>query len=69
MDVTVRVPGDGTQTVTVEDGTYGDLLQAVGMSPQEASVLVDGSPVPADQPIAVDHVTVLRLVAGGACQV
>lgn len=65
MEVTVDVPGDGTRTVAVAEGTYGDLLKQVGFSPQEASVLVDGSPVPADRPIDTEHVTVLRLIAGG----
>lgn len=65
MDVTVEVLGEGTQEVTLEDGTYGDLLGAVGLSPHEASVLVDGRPVPEDQPVASSEVTVLRLVQGG----
>lgn len=65
MDVTVTVPGEGERTVTIEEGTYADLLQQVGFSPQEASVLVDGRPVPTDRPIEATEVTVLRLVAGG----
>lgn len=66
MDVAVEVPGEGRQVVSIEEGTYGDLLRAVGFSPQEASILVDGRAVPEDQPIGTDEVTVLRLVAGGA---
>ena len=66
MDVTVEVVGEETQHVTVgDDGTYADLVKAVDLSPHEVSVLVDGTPVPEDQPVAVDRVKVLRLIKGG----
>lgn len=65
MGVTVTVLGDGEHEVDLEDGTYADLLEAVDLSPNEASVLVDGRPVPADEPVTEDAVTVLRLVKGG----
>ncbi|PGF15975.1 hypothetical protein CP556_07485 [Natrinema sp. CBA1119] len=45
--------------------TYADLLRAIDLSPHEVSVLVDGRPVPEDQPVESDHVTVLRLIKGG----
>ncbi|MFA9416149.1 ubiquitin-like small modifier protein 2 [Natrinema sp. HArc-T2] len=45
--------------------TYADLLRAVELSPHEVSVLVDGRPVPEDQPVESEHVTVLRLIKGG----
>ncbi|WP_226482178.1 ubiquitin-like small modifier protein SAMP2 [Natrinema amylolyticum] len=45
--------------------TYADLLREVELSPHEVSVLVDGRPVPEDQPVESDHVTVLRLIKGG----
>lgn len=64
MHVTVEVVGEATREVDVE-GTYADLLDAVGMSQHEASVLVDGRPVPEDQPVDAPSVTVLRLVKGG----
>ena len=64
MHVTVEVVGDATREVDVE-GTYADLLDAIGLSQHEASVLVDGRPVPEDQPVAAPSVTVLRLVRGG----
>ena len=64
MHVTVEVVGEATREVDVE-GTYADLLDAIGMSQHEASVLVDGRPVPEDQPVAAPSVTVLRLVKGG----
>ncbi len=66
MDVTVEIPGAGTRVLSIDGGTYGDLLREVGYSPQEASVVVDGSPVPADREIDAEQVTVLRLIAGGA---
>lgn len=65
MRVTVDVVGEGTHDVEVTEGTYADLLDAVGLSPHEASVLVEGRPVPEDQPIESPTVTVLRLVRGG----
>ncbi|MES3162255.1 MAG: thiamine biosynthesis protein ThiS, partial [Halorubrum sp.] len=34
--------------------------------PQEASVLVDGSPVPGDSRVDADHVRLLRLIQGGS---
>jgi len=64
MHVTVEVVGDATREVDVE-GTYADLLDAIGLSQHEASVLVDGRPVPEDQPVEAPSVTVLRLVKGG----
>ena len=80
MRVTVDVKGEGTHEIDLEqrDGratasseaeetapTYADLLAEVELSPHEVSVLVDGRPVPEDQPVEADHVTVLRLIKGG----
>ncbi|MFC6719661.1 ubiquitin-like small modifier protein 2 [Natrialbaceae archaeon GCM10025810] len=70
--VTVDVKGEDVHELALEDvssggseATYADLLAAVGLSPHEVTVLVDGRPVPEDQPVAVDRVTVLRLIKGG----
>lgn len=65
MDVTVDVLGGQTRTLSVEDATYGDLLAAVDLSPQEASVFVDGQPKPADGTVTEREVQVVRLVRGG----
>ena len=66
MDVTVEVVGEETTAVTVDEtATYADLVEAVDYNPPAVSVLVDGSPVPEDQPIAAEHVQVLRLIKGG----
>ncbi len=79
MRVTVDVKGEETHEVELDDAsaaasdgdeagpatTYADLLAAVDYSPHEVSVLVDGRPVPEDQPVETDHVTVLRLIKGG----
>ncbi|TQQ83470.1 MoaD/ThiS family protein [Halonotius terrestris] len=66
MDVTVEVVSEDTHEVSVGDAaTYADLLAEIDYSPQEVSVLVDGSPVPEDQPIEVDAVQVVRLIKGG----
>ncbi|SEO54956.1 sulfur carrier protein [Halogranum amylolyticum] len=66
MDVTVEVVGEERHEVSVDpEGTYADLVAAVGLSPHQVSVLVDGRPVPEDQPVETDHVKVLRLIKGG----
>jgi sulfur carrier protein len=66
MRVTVEIVGEGEDEVEIDDdGTYADVVRAVGYSPHEVSVLVDDSPVPEDQPVAVDRVRVLRLIKGG----
>lgn len=66
MHVTVEVVGEVTREVTVDDdATYADLLGPFDLSPHEVSVLVDGRPVPEDQPVEVETVQVLRLIKGG----
>jgi sulfur carrier protein len=66
MQVTVDVKGEAeTDVEAATDATYADLLDAVDLSPHEVTVLVDGRPVPEDQPVTTEHVTVLRLVKGG----
>lgn len=65
MNVTVEVAGEGAREVSVEDPTYADLLAAVDLSPHEATAMVDGRPVPEDQPVEADRVTVVRLIKGG----
>ncbi|SEQ77482.1 ubiquitin-like small modifier protein SAMP2 [Natrinema salaciae] len=75
MHVTVDVKGEDSYELELEavagaadadaTPTYADLLREVELSPHEVSVLVDGRPVPEDQPVESDHVTVLRLIKGG----
>lgn len=66
MQVTCEVVGDRTEALDVDGGaTYGDLLRELDFSPHEATVLVDGTPVPEDAPVAAESVQVLRLVKGG----
>ncbi|GAB7019108.1 ubiquitin-like small modifier protein 2 [Halostagnicola sp. A-GB9-2] len=77
MRVTVDVKGEETHEFALEDvptesaetaveqPTYADLLSKIDLSPHEVSVLVDGRPVPEDQPVESEHVTVLRLIKGG----
>lgn len=62
--VTVEVVGGDTHDIEIEE-TYGDLLAAVGFNPHEATVLVDGQPVPADRSVDAERVRVLRLIKGG----
>ncbi|WP_255151588.1 ubiquitin-like small modifier protein SAMP2 [Halorarius halobius] len=66
MRVTCEVVGEGTEERDLpDDATYGDVLRELDFSPHEASVLVDGSPVPEDAPVETDDLQVLRLVKGG----
>lgn len=65
MDVTVQVVGGDTHRLQLVDATYADVLTAIGLHPQEATVLVDGQPVPDDRPVEEEQVQVLRLITGG----
>lgn len=66
MDVTCEVVGEGTETLALDrDATYADVCRAVGYSPHEVTVLVDGSPVPEDAPVEASELQVLRLIKGG----
>jgi len=65
MEVEVTIVGSTEDPVTTEASTYGDAIEAVGLSPEVATVLVDGRPVPDDGQIDTTEVTVLRLVHGG----
>lgn len=65
MRVVVRVAGGETRELEVTDETYADLVERVGLSVQEAAVLVDGRPVPEDQRVTAEEVDVIRLVSGG----
>lgn len=66
MRVTVDLAGGDTREVAVDAGaTYADLLAPLDLSVHEVSIVVDGRPVPEDQPIETDAVRVVRLVKGG----
>ncbi|MDR5673385.1 Sulfur transfer protein involved in thiamine biosynthesis [Halalkaliarchaeum sp. AArc-CO] len=70
MQVTVEVVGEGERTLELDvDATYGDVVRGVGYNTQEATVLVDGTPVPEDAPVDTDRMTVLRLIKGGVSRV
>lgn len=67
MNVVVEVVGEGTRELDLpDDATYADLVREAGYHPQEASALVDGSPVPGDRVVDADEVRLLRLIKGGA---
>ena len=66
MNVTCEIVGGERRDLELDPGaTYGDLLDAVGFSPREATALVDGAPVPDDRPVDAEEVRVLRLIKGG----
>ncbi|WP_128904132.1 ubiquitin-like small modifier protein SAMP2 [Halorubrum amylolyticum] len=67
MNVTVEVVGEGTAEYDLpDDATYADLIREAGYHPQEASALVDGSPVPGDRVVDAEEVRLLRLIKGGS---
>ncbi|PAU85172.1 thiamine biosynthesis protein ThiS [Halorubrum salipaludis] len=67
MNVTVEIVGEGTAEYDLpDDATYADLIREAGYHPQEASALVDGSPVPGDRVVDADEVRLLRLIKGGS---
>ena len=66
MEVTVELVDEITREFDVEPGTtYGELLADFDVSPHEVSVLVNGRPVPEDQPVEAEHIRVVRLIKGG----
>ncbi|MCL7416221.1 MAG: small archaeal modifier protein 2 [Halalkalicoccus sp.] len=65
MDVTVEVVGERSYELSLPEPTYADLLSELDLSPHEVSVMVDGRPVPEDQPVDARRVQVLRLIKGG----
>lgn len=67
MAITVEFAGEGVCEVDPDGGTYGDLLAPFEVSRHEVSVLVDGRPVPEDEPIeeGVERVRIIRLIKGG----
>jgi sulfur carrier protein len=62
---TLEVVGGKTHEFDVSGETYADLLDAVGVSPHEVAVLVDGRPVPEDRPVEEERARVVRMVKGG----
>ena len=67
MTVTVDLAGEGTHELDAAGKTYADLLAPFNVSVHEVSLLVDGRPVPEDQPVGedVDRVEVVKLIQGG----
>lgn len=65
VHVTLEVVGGETHEFDVESATYAALLAEIHLSPHEVAVLVDGRPVPEDQPVAPGRAQVLRVVSGG----
>ncbi|PSP88675.1 small archaeal modifier protein 2 [Halobacteriales archaeon QS_4_66_20] len=67
MAITVELVGEGTREVDPDGDSYADLLAPFDVSRHEVSILVDGTPVPEDQPVdaGVDRVRVVRLIKGG----
>jgi len=62
---THRLDIEGLSTTGSVEPTYADVLRELELSPHEVTVLVGGRPVPEDQPVDTDHLTVLRLIKGG----
>jgi sulfur carrier protein len=47
------------------EGTYCDLLIALGINPETVVVMVDGVPVPEDDLVQPGEVTIIRTVSAG----
>jgi sulfur carrier protein len=67
MSVTVELVGEESHEVDAGGKTYADLLAPFEVSKHEVSMLVDGRPVPEDQPVdgGVERVRIIRLIQGG----
>jgi len=65
MRHTLDVVGGDTHEFDVSDETYADLLAEIGVNPHEVAVLVEGTPVPEDRPVAEEHARVVRMIKGG----
>lgn len=57
--------GDTHDVELPSDAVYGDVLEAVGLNPEAAVVVVDGRPQPEDAVVEEDRVRVMRTVSGG----
>ena len=67
MTVTVELAGEGSHELDTAGKTYAELLAPFDVSKHEVSVLVEGRPVPEDQPVPddIERVEVVRLIQGG----
>lgn len=67
MTVTVDLAGEGSHELDAAGKTYADLLAPFAVRVHEVSLLVDGRPVPEDQPVDedIDRAEVVKLVQGG----
>ena len=67
MSVTVELVGEESHEVDASGKTYADLLAPFEVSKHEVSMLVDGRPVPEDQPVdaEIERVRIVRLIQGG----
>lgn len=59
------VVGGPTHEFEVTDESYAELLAEIDVNPHEVAVMVDGTPVPEDQPVEADRARVVRMVKGG----
>jgi sulfur carrier protein len=66
VECTISVIGGDDHPVTLPaDATYADAVAAVDCSPQAATALVDGHPVPNDAPVEAERIEVVQLIRGG----
>ena len=65
MEVTLDVVGDAEYTFEVTDQTYADLLAELDINQHLVTVMVDGRPVPEDQPVEASRARIVRLIKGG----
>jgi len=69
MQVRVKLlPGGGEKTVELPEGArVGDLLRLLGLERESHVVMIDGRPVPEEDPVppGTREVVVVRVLSGG----
>ena len=68
----VKILADNKEEKSIEvlqEDTYGNVLEKLGLNPEEVVVLRNGTPVPEDEEVDSHNgerdITVIRIVSGG----
>jgi sulfur carrier protein ThiS len=72
MKIKVKIVADKVKERSIEvlqEDTYENVLEKLGINPVEVVVLHDGKPVPEDEKVDVNknkgEITIIRIVSGG----
>jgi sulfur carrier protein len=57
----------GVERIVIESGgrTYEDMLLALRINPETVVMLAEGGPVPLDEEVCGEKVTIIRVVSSG----